>query len=89
MKQTLVSFVIACALAACGGKGGDLADRAGKAADGACACKDFDCTKPFIADLNKMSISEDGAVKALAPERAKLYHDAQTRAADCQDKLRK
>ena len=87
MKHLLVSTILALALSACGG-GGDLADRATKAADGACKCTTFDCTRQYIGDLNKMSITEDDAVKHLPPARAKIYHDAQMRGADCQDKLR-
>ncbi|MCA9678456.1 MAG: hypothetical protein H6709_11365 [Kofleriaceae bacterium] len=86
------SFVAVLSLAACGksgGGGGDVADRAVKAADGACACQDFDCTKAFIAELNKLSIKEEAAVKKLPEDRAKIYKEAQSRGADCQDKLRK
>jgi hypothetical protein len=92
MKHFAISFVAVLSLAACGkgaGGGGDVADRAVKAADGACACKDFDCTRAFIAELNKLSIRERDAVKALPEDRAKLYKEAQSRGGDCQDKLRK
>ena len=90
MKTGVSAIWLALALAACGGggSGGDIADRASKTADDICKCTDFECTKAGVAELNKMSIKEEAAWKALPPERAKIYHDAQSRGADCQDKLR-
>jgi hypothetical protein len=87
MKHITLSLVLGLALAACG-KGGDLADRAAAEADAACKCADFECTKAHVAELNKMSIKEGDAAKALAADRAKIYADAQRRAGDCQEKLR-
>jgi len=87
MKQLFATVLVGLSLAACGG-GGDLAAQADKEAAAACQCTTFECTKPHIGALNKMSIKQGDEVKKLAPDRAKAYHDAQMRAADCQDKLR-
>ena len=76
------------ALASCGGKGGDIAHRAEKAATAACECKDFDCTKEQIKALNKMSIKDKDQVEKLAEDRHATYKAAQKRASECQDKLR-
>jgi len=85
--KTMTASVLLC-LAACGG-GGDIADRATKASEAACACKDFDCTKAQIASLNKMSIKEKDAVAKLSAERAEVYKSAVSKAGDCQQALRK
>ncbi len=90
MKLVIISMFAMFSLGACGkgGGGGDIADRAVKAADSICACKEAACARPFMQELNKMAIREEDAVKKLAEARATIYSDAQTRAADCQMKLK-
>jgi hypothetical protein len=88
MKKLALSFFAAAVLSACGGGGGDAADRAVKAADGACKCTEYECTRQYIQELNKIAIKDEAAVKELSAERHKVYKDAQSRGADCQDKLR-
>lgn len=88
MKRHIAILATFFSLAACGGEGGDIADRAKKAADATCACKDFECTREHMQALNKMSIKESDAVKKLSAERGTLYAEAQSKAAECQTMLR-
>lgn len=87
MRRWIAVLVLSCLpmLVACSK---DVSKQAQELADKVCACKDFDCTKPNMAELNKLSVKESEAIAKLGDDAKAKYKAAQSKAADCQNKLR-
>jgi hypothetical protein len=80
---------MAFGLAACGGGGGgDLKSQVEKHSKALCECKDAECAREHMKEINKITIKNAKDIAKMSEEDRKALKEASLKAGDCQLKLK-